>query len=80
LEPSGINTGNALSAALIASSKSSNQGANVADGLFAIANAIESLATSIEGLHTSINDHSGRFVLGKVIENGFDTLARAIRA
>jgi hypothetical protein len=75
VEPSGSNIGNALSAALTASSKTSNQGANVADGLFAIADAIESLAKAIDGIHTSINDNSGPLVLGRVI----DKLARATR-
>jgi len=80
VEPNGSNIGNALSTALITSGKSSNQGANVADGLFAIADAIESLAKSIDGLHTAINDNSGPLVLGKVIDNGFGVLAKAIRA
>lgn len=79
MEPSGSSIGNALSAALVASSKSSNQGANVADGLFAIADAMKSLANSINGLHTAINDDSGSLVLGRVIDNGFDKLAKATR-
>lgn len=79
MEPSGSNFGNALSAALIASSKSSNQGANVADGLFAIADAIESLANSIDGLHAGINGGSGGLILSKAVENGFDALGKAIR-
>ena len=80
MEPSGSNIGNALNAALITSSKSSNQGANVADGLFAIADAIESLARSIDGVHTAINENSGPLVLGKVVQNGFNALARAVQA